>query len=136
MAIKVGKSEKAANTGRKVTVDTELDDEDETPVKATITPATEGVDEVEAAEAPAPIQPAQEVKAEPKAKLKQADNVTIAMFKTVDPAPTVGHPSHGGYSFQQNGITKLEATKSYVVPRAVGEHLVDKKLAGFVSAAN
>jgi len=61
-------------------------------------------------------------------KTLESDLVTINMFVDADPAPTVGHPAHGGFSFIEKGIMKLEARKSYVVPASVAAHLADKKM--------
>lgn len=123
-----GKSEKANKTAREasVKIDDEDDDEEET-LKVTKTPKVAIADDDSDASAP--------VEAPVVAKIKpNADLVSIAMYVDCDPAPTIGHPAHGGYSFVEHGITTLKARESYIVPRRVAEHLVDKKMAGYANS--
>lgn len=124
MAAKPGKSQKAQNTASKAALDTDDVIEDiEGEVEAAVT-----TDDVET---PAPVAAVEA--ASPEVAQPEENLVRIAMFVEVDPAPTIGHPLHGGYSFAQNGILKLEARKSYTVPRNVADVLIDKKLAGQVN---
>lgn len=141
MAKDNGKSEKANKTAREasVKIDDEDDDDEET-LKVIKTPKVKiaedddkgsddekGSDEEspQVTEAPAPVV----------AKIKpNADLVSIAMYVDCDPAPTIGHPAYGGYSFVENGVIILKARESYIVPRRVAEHLVDKKMAGYANS--
>jgi hypothetical protein len=113
MAVKKGQSEKAS----KVNTATEVDN-DELDELEEVATATAQVEEVS---------PAPEV-----AQSDESEFMTVAMFQTIDPAPTIGHPSHGGYSFQANGIMVLKERQNYTVPFNVGMVLLDKKVAGRV----
>lgn len=84
-------------------------------------------------EVPVPAtKPAPAVAAMPELSVQESEHVTFAVYTEQDPAPTIGHPAHGGYSFIENGIPKLEARKSYTMPRRVAEHLADKKVGTIV----
>jgi hypothetical protein len=134
MAKENGKSEKANKT-REQSVRIDEDDDEET---LKVTKAKAAKVEVADTDDDADDEGAQDaanVKEAPaaasRANANEEDLVTIAMFVTVDPAPTIGAPSHGGYSFVENGIMKLSARENYTVPRRVAEHLVDKQLANY-----
>jgi hypothetical protein len=129
MAKDNGKSEKANKTAREASVKIDDEDEDdEDTLKVTKASKVEIADDDSEDEkkSPAPVPSVAQIK-------PNADLVSVAMYVDCDPAPTIGHPAHGGYSFVEHGITKLNARESYIVPRRVAEHLVDKKLAGFAN---
>lgn len=141
MAKKNGTSEKAAKTQTaRVQIDEDDDDEAEAQLTPKVAPADNedegdagGAEETSAPPAPKLAEVIEATSASaPAPRVREAGMVTIACYVDVDPAPVVGHPSQGGYSFIDHGIMKLEARHNYTVPLRVAQHLVDKKIASIV----
>jgi hypothetical protein len=103
---------------------TQIENDDEgvgTPVEKTSPVET-------ADEAPeAPPEPPKAAVKPPTVAIKKSrqDLVPIVMMKTVEPPPVIGHCNVGA----EFGVSKLQAGKSYSLPRNVSEVLIDAKAA-------